>query len=351
MVRFELGVEDLAWTRFAFSSVAETVRSLVAVSDASFHALHLPWLRSIRPRLDGLDMGLLLSLVGPMRGRERFVSGPSRALADFLTPVPMRFAPSFEEELATLRSTSPAIVRRDLLATHAPDPVPDGLAPVNRRGHRAVAALRDRICDELECYHERVVAPSWPEMRLVLEADTTYRARQLATGGARRLFSDMHPNLRWRDGMLEIDEMISEHTVKAAGRGLLLMPSIFAVKPVPPLVPDEPPSLAYPSRGVGTLWSPRPPAPSSALRSLIGAPRAQLLDMLAEPLPTVEVARRLKITPSAVSQHLQVLHATGLVTRARDGRQVLYRRSALGDELTGAPGPPADRSGPQSVRR
>jgi DNA-binding transcriptional ArsR family regulator len=172
-------------------------------------------------------------------------------------------------------------------------------------------------------------------MRLVLEADTTYRARQLATGGARLLFADMHPNLRWRNGALEIEEMISEHTVKAAGRGLLLMPSIFAVKPVPPLVPDEPPSLAYPSRGIATLWAPPPPRPTAALASLIGAPRAQLLDMLAEPLPTIELARRLDVTPSAVSQHLKVLHATGLVTSARAGRQVLYRRSELGDQMTG----------------
>ena len=64
--------------------------------------------------------------------------------------------------------------------------------------------------------------------------------------------------------------------------------------------------------------------------------------VLDEPLPTVEIARRLKVTPSAVSQHLRVLHGSGLVTRARDRRQVLYRRSAIGDQLvTGRAG--ADR--------
>jgi DNA-binding transcriptional ArsR family regulator len=335
MVRFELGVEDLAWTRFSISPLGDTVRSLLAVSDPSFHALQLPWLRSVRPRLDRVDMHLLLALVGPTRGRDRFLSGPSRALADFLTPRPTRFAPHFEDELAIVRDTPPAMVRRDLIATHAPDPVPDALTPVTRRGTKAVAALRDRICDELERYHELAVVPSWPDMRLVLEADTTYRARQLALGGARALFADMHPNLRWRDGMLEIEEMISEHTVKAAGRGLQLMPSIFAVKPAPPLVPAEPPALTYPSRGIATLWAPPPPGRSTALSSLIGPPRAQLLDMLAEPLPTIEIARRLKVTPSAVSQHLKALHETGLATRARDGRQVLYRRTALGDELIG----------------
>ena len=335
MVRFVLGVEDLARTRFGFSPLAETVRSLRAVSDPSRHTLYLPWLRSIRRELDGLDMELLLSIVGPPRGGERFLSAASQALPDLLTPVPDRFVSRLDEELARAHATPTAIARRHLLATHAPDPVPAPLAAVTRSPARPIRALLKRLCDELERYHEVAVAPTWPDMRLVLEADTTYRARQLALGGARQLFADMHPNLRWRDGVLHIDEMISEHTVAAAGRGLLLMPSIFAPKPVPPMVPDEPPSLAYPSRGIATLWAPPPPRPTAALASLVGAPRAQLLDMLAEPLPTVEIARRLRVTPSAVSQHLKVLHDTGLVTRARDRRQVLYRRTPLGNQLIG----------------
>jgi DNA-binding transcriptional ArsR family regulator len=179
-------------------------------------------------------------------------------------------------------------------------------------------------------------------MRLVLEADMTYRARQLALGGARLLFADMHPNLRWQDGVLHIDRMISRHRVAAAGRGLLLLPSVFAHKPAPPLSQDEPPSLVYPSRGVATLWGEvTPAADTTALTALLGAARARLLHLLDEPLPTVELARRLKVTPSAVSQHLRVLHATGLLVRTRDGRHVLYRRSTLGDGLAGersAPG-------------
>lgn len=70
-----------------------------------------------------------------------------------------------------------------------------------------------------------------------------------------------------------------------------------------------------------------------ALAALLGAPRTALLLLPAEPLPTVEPARRLGVPPSAVSRHLRVLHATGQVTRARDGRGVLHRRSPLGDRL------------------
>jgi DNA-binding transcriptional ArsR family regulator len=61
--------------------------------------------------------------------------------------------------------------------------------------------------------------------------------------------------------------------------------------------------------------------------------------MLSEPVSTTELARRLGVTPGAVSQHLAVLSAALLTTRARHGRMVLYARSRLGDELCGRGAP------------
>ncbi|HUB04311.1 MAG TPA: helix-turn-helix domain-containing protein [Solirubrobacteraceae bacterium] len=333
MIRLELGVEDLADTRFGISPLTETVFSLWALTDPSRHTLHLPWIRAARGQLDEADARLLFSLVGRSRSRPDFRGSPSRALPDFLTPRPERFVARFEDELAAVRASAPGIVRRDLRATHAPDPLPDPLRAVARSNDRAALKLLGAICDALERHWERSLAPTWSQMQLVLEADTTYRARQLATGGARLLFADMHPNLRWSGGVLTIHEMISEGTIAAAGRGLLLVPSIFAYKPVPPLDPTEPPAVGYPSRGVGTLWAPAAALDDGAIVDLLGRPRARVLEMLGEPLPTLELARRLEVTPSAVSQHLKVLRANGLLTSARDRRHVLYRRTALGDQL------------------
>ncbi|MFD5385101.1 ArsR/SmtB family transcription factor [Streptomyces sp. NPDC127074] len=327
MISFVLDVEDLADTRFAVSPLNETVFSLRVLHDPGLSAVHLPWRRSVLGGLGGLDTELLMSLVARRR-----------TLPDFLTPRPASFAPAFEDELAVVRRTPPGLVRRDLPATHAPDPLPPALRDATAADDAPVAALRDTICALLRQYWEIAIKPRWPQMRLVVEADMTYRARQLAMGGARLLFADMHPNLRWHKGMLYIAKMISRHQVAASGRGLLLLPSVFAHKPAPPVSPEEPPSLVYPSRGVATLWASAPTDGAPALVSLIGAPRARLLGLLDEPLPTVELARRLRVTPSAVSQHLRVLHATGLVTRARHGRQVLYRRSTLGDQLAAPDG-------------
>ncbi|MGC3860808.1 ArsR family transcriptional regulator [Micromonospora chersina] len=324
MISFELGVEDLADTRFGISPIHETVLSLRVLREPGLYALHLPWRRSVLGRLDGIDTALLMSLVGP-----------ERAVPDFLTPRPASFAATFDEELARVRRTPPDVVRRDLLAIYGRHRLPDVLSEVTTGGDDGVARLREAVCDLLAAYWEIAVRPTWSRMRLVLEADMTYRARQLAVGGARLLFADMHPNLRWHDGVLHIDKMIGRHRVAAGGRGLLLVPSVFAHKPAPPVSAEEPPWLAYPCRGVATLWLPAPTTDAGALTALLGAPRAGLLGLLDEPLATVEIARRLTVTPSAVSQHLRVLHATGLVTRARDGRHVLYRRSPLGDQLAG----------------
>jgi hypothetical protein len=322
MISFELGVEDLADTRFALSPLDETVISLRVLREPGLQVLHLPWRRSVLARLDPRDVGLLTSLVGT-----------KLAVPDFLTPRPGTFAPTIDEQLSVAQRTSPEIVRRDVEAALIPKRLPNEAAAIE---------FRDTACDVLRRYWSLAIEPVWPQMRLVLEADMTYRARQLAVGGARLLFAGMHPNLRWQDGVLYIDQMVGRHHVAASGRGLLLVPSVFAHKPAPPVHPEEPPLLLYPSRGVATLWGPAlAQRDATALVSLVGAPRAALLDLLAEPLPTVELARRLKVTPSAISQHLRVLHANGLVTRARDGRHVLYRRSDLGDRLA-APAPPSE---------
>ncbi|WNZ10979.1 ArsR family transcriptional regulator [Streptomyces sp. 11x1] len=324
MISFVLGVEDLADTRFAVSPLHETLLSLRVLQDPGLSALHIPWRRSVVGRIGPLDTELLMALVARRR-----------TIPDFLTPQPTSFAPTFDEQLAVVRQASPARVRHDLLTAHAPDPLPAALHDATVADDISVVRLRDAVCELLRQFWEVAIEPEWRQMRLLLEADMTYRARQLAVGGARWLFADMHPNLRWHNGVLHIDKMISRHRVAASGRGLLLLPSVFAHKPAPPVGPEEPPRLVYPVRGVATLWATPPTVDATALASLLGAPRARLLTLLEEPLATVEIARRFRVTPSAVSQHLRVLHATGLVTRARDGRQVLYRRSSLGDQLTG----------------
>ena len=119
------------------------------------------------------------------------------------------------------------------------------------------------------------------------------------------------------------------------GRGLLLVPSVFSCHRTSAMTePPWQPTLVYPARGVGLLWE-SAAAPPDALSKVLGRSRAQLLTDLDAPRTTTDLAERLAMTPGGVSQHLTALRDSGLVSARRHGRQVLYCRSPLADELVG----------------
>jgi DNA-binding transcriptional ArsR family regulator len=261
----------------------------------------------------------------------------NRWVPDFLTPRPSTPWPDFRAELATLRATGPGTVRADLERTFLPH---DRVLPARlAHGVSDPAAVLAEIADALEAYWWRCLVPHWwPRARSVLESDIVYRARTLAERGAGGLFRELSDRLDWTEGTLTVKydrpEMLPDAEVHVAGRGLVLAPTCFARGAVTMIDRHALPLISYPARGRATMTEALDPPPSGpALDALLGRPRARLLVLLAEPASTTELAHRLKVTPSAVSQHLAVLHAARLTTRARHGRMVLYARSPLGDEL------------------
>lgn len=168
MIELRLEVEDLADTRFALSPLLETVLSLRIWHFPGYYVLQLPWLRKARRDLGRLDIGLLLALVGLRQ----------RALPDFLAPRPHDPVPDFAAELDRAAMTPPSKVAADVLAAHAGLPLPPMLDSLMARPAR----LRDRIIELLTAYWRLVIAPHWPRMRGVLEADMLYRAQRLAYG-------------------------------------------------------------------------------------------------------------------------------------------------------------------------
>lgn len=147
------------------------------------------------------------------------------------------------------------------------------------------------------------------------------------------MFTDLHPSISWHGDRLRVTDPWS-HTGPVSGDGLLLIPSVFCWPGVRKMVAPYTASLCYPASGVGTLWDCGPTPPPDPLADLIGRTRAGLLTTLTTPASTTALARRLAVTPSAVSQHLSVLRSCGLVTRARVGPVVLYQRTTRGDQLT-----------------
>ncbi|MBY8880006.1 ArsR/SmtB family transcription factor [Actinacidiphila acidipaludis] len=332
MIRFRLGLADLASASFACSALQEAALSLRMWAHPGHYVEQTPWFLRMRPDFEALrGRDLLLSLVAS-----------NRFVPDFLTPRPTTPWPVFQDELTALRATAPALVRPDLERTFLPH---DGVVPpLLAGGLDDPVALLDRVAEALAEYWECCMAPAWwPRARSVLQADLVYRARMLAEGGADALFADLSPRLRWRDGELTIrwDQplTLAREEVDVDGRGLVLVPTCFARGASTSIDPGPAPVITYPARGRATMtenaesMEPAPAGP--ALRRLLGEPRARLLLLLDEPASTTELARRLHVTPGAVSQHLRVLHDARLVNRARHGRIVLYARSTLGDALCG----------------
>ncbi|MGH2881700.1 MAG: DUF5937 family protein [Solirubrobacteraceae bacterium] len=318
MVRFVFSVEDLALTRFAISPMWEVVRSVLALRDPSHAALHLPWLRSLSGRLHGLALERLAAL-NPPRGYT----------PDFLVPLPSGPLADIDGDLAALRATPLADIRADMAlfaAQHKRGP--EIAAPYLASPRREVR----RLADVLEAYWGRAIEPVWPRIRAFLEADIAYRARRLTAGGPAALFADLSADMTWKQPHLEVQVPAHDATFNLEGRGLLLVPSAFATRPV---VSDRAPWLPgviYPARGIATLWEQAPAAPGG-LAGLIGGSRAAMLADLVAPRSTTELAQRLSLSPATTSHHLSALRQAGLITGRRDGRSVLYARTPLGDAL------------------
>jgi DNA-binding transcriptional ArsR family regulator len=316
MIRYELAGMDLAEVRFAVSPLLELVLSLRAWRDPGRYPLQLRWLRTVQEARSRLDAEMLLAL-----------TNDKLWTPDFLTPRPYSPLTRLEEELALLRRVEGPAVARDLRMVHPEGPLPK---PLRGPPERVLA----RILDALDGYWRLCYAPHWPRMCALLEADVTYRGRQIAQQGLAEMFAGLAETVRLVGNVVEV-RLRSENLsyTRPTRGGLTLVPTMWTRNSSAPISPDEPPTIMYPARGVGTLWEAQPMPAPDALAGLIGGVRAGLLAQLGTPASSTELAARLDVTPAAVNQHLRALRAAGLLVSARHGRSVLYRRSDLGDRL------------------
>jgi DNA-binding transcriptional ArsR family regulator len=318
VIEWRFTPDDVARIRFAFSPLFELVMSLIVLRTPASHSLHLPWVRATRPLVATLDLSELFALV-PVRG----------PTADFLAPPPDSPLPDFAEELEQVRATPPDRVAAELAEVPG---LPESAAERVRRDPEAAIG---RLAGTLQAYWDIALAGHWPQIQALLEADVLWRSRRLAAGGAAALFEDLHPTITWHGDRLTAADPW-QYSGSLSGEGLLLVPAVMTWPGVRKMIEPYQPQLAYPARAIGTLWETGAPRPPHALAALIGQTRAAMLTALAEPCSTTALARRLQVTPGAVSQHLSVLLGAGMVTRSRVGRLVLYRRTRTGDMLAAA---------------
>ncbi|WP_448324000.1 winged helix-turn-helix domain-containing protein [Streptomyces sp. DSM 41493] len=195
--------------------------------------------------------------------------------------------------------------------------------------------------------HERILAPHWPRIESLASADRALRIRQLSDGGVHGMLSGLNSRrIRWNPPVLEVTIVPGFHgDLYLEGRGLLLIPSLFAPIPFvdPKAVPqpylayslhhDDPDPLALASAPRASSPAPNP------LAALLGRTRAAVLSSIAEHpgRSTSELAAFVDISPASASEHATVLRAAGLISTARHRNTALHTITPTGSALLNAP--------------
>lgn len=332
-LRIEVAREDVMTSRFAISPLWELTQALrVLARPPSRDAAALrPWLIRVRDRYHQLardvDVAVLHALQPPNWG------------ADFLSPVPANVSTTIDDLLAQVRATPIDEVRREVVEALSQQPDIGTRVRAILTGGQAA----EYCADILAAAWQALLEPEWPTLRAILERDVIHRAGQLTSKGWAAALTGLHPQLKWQPGRIELTRWPGQQDAALAGRGLLFVPSVFVWPRLAlSLDPPWPPALIYPARGVAALWETAPPdgaAAGGALGPLLGGSRAAILRALDEPASTTQLAAILGQSLGGLGGHLAVLRRAGLLTRARSGRSVLYRRTAVGDALVAASGP------------
>lgn len=331
-MRFLVGPDDLAASRFALAPIAELEHLLRRLdrpgrtpSGRAFGRSR--WAARYAGARDSLEARMLQALRPVGWGPELTAPPPAGGMAR-----------SPADDLAWIRAMDPELARhqvdRAVAAVAGAGDVP--VADDVRRALES-ADVVDRVADALEWLWELLIAPDWPQLLAILDRDVLYRAERLVREGWAAALEDVHERVRWEPGAVVVRDR-QQAEVGLDGRGLMFVPSVF-LHPGPATYSEPPwqPAVVYVARGASALWDPEPTTPP-ALARLLGQTRADLLLRLETPASTTQLCALTGHTLGAVGDHLRVLREAGLVTRTRRGRSVVYRRTPVGDALaaTGA---------------
>lgn len=312
MIEIELAGLDLGRVRFAIDPLWETVSSLSVLQRPEGEAVH--------GRLSGLlddvpanSLALLTELCGD----------PSW-FPDFLLPEPVttRFA-SPRDSVQRVRDADLELVERDLgvIERFLPD------SPVLNMG---TAHLRDAVADALGDYWDATMAPLWGRLEALAQGDIAHRSQQVATDGVLATIADLYERISLEGNVIRFDTQF-ERSVSTRG-GLWLVPSVFRWPRIALQYATDMPVICYAARGSALVWE-EARHRSGGLDRLLGASRADMLDRADLPVTTTEIAAATRLAKATVNEHLKALVDAGLMVSRRRGKQVLYERTPLGDDL------------------
>lgn len=348
-VSFKLpSVRPLDLVRFSWSPLAEAALSLQAVNNPKQTPMHLPWARRCR-ELPADLLEEIYALTGSFNNCVPGIFEVGLGGRNF----------SFEDEIDALRQIDDDLIaselsiilggmscgygataegvrtelvhddtyRTQVLAAAERD---EGRLTLLRSVFDDPAAIRDRYATMHERYWEEAFADEWARLRPRIESEVADGARALVTEGVPGLLDELLPEGRWDEDSLSIviDKEWDGGCDIAERGGLHFVPTWYGWPRVMiELSPPWPVLVFHPLR---EMRHPAVPTASDAevadgFRAIGDETRLQIARMVAEtPRSTKELAELLSLSDSAISRHLKILEAAGMVQSRRDGYFVLY---------------------------
>ncbi|MFK4066319.1 winged helix-turn-helix domain-containing protein [Streptomyces sp. NPDC029674] len=249
---------------------------------------------------------------------------------DLLTPQPGADAHRrdlLDEQIARIEAAAQDDLETQVFTytrTHWNRPLRDTTRRIAESGR-----LQRHLANGLARFWRDTLSDGWPELRSVIDQDIAHRATAIAAHGFGRALGALHPDLAWAGDAVTLATSWNGE-IDVTGRDLVLVPGVLNRPDV--IVQVDTPGqfvLYYPARRIGAGRDRR----SGRIAQVVGNARAALLADLGTARSTAELAARIGCAPGTVSYHLGALHRARLVTKVRDGRYVLYRRTTHAADL------------------
>lgn len=316
VIEIRLRGPALAGVRHALDPVWETVSAYQSLLSRESQVVHRRLASIVEQESVDLD-GLLAELLGE-----------PRAMPSLVLPLPDPSLTDPEASFERILRTPAATLDSDhewLRATR----------PQTRAAALEPRALAQETHAGLTAFWSAVVAPMWPRLAAVAEADIAHRAARLATEGLGAALDGLHPAVTFTGDSLRIDK--PQQVEVTTEEGLWLVPNAFRWPSLAARWSDtDIPVVCYAARGAALIWDDGQTVDDRVAR-LLGRSRADVLALVGVPASTTEIAVELSLAKASISEHLTALTAAGLTTARRCGRRVLYERTRLGDEVMAAP--------------
>ncbi|GAA2971817.1 winged helix-turn-helix domain-containing protein [Actinokineospora diospyrosa] len=306
MITARLTAPVLSRVRLAISPAAEALAWLVRTIDGSRHPIFGAPGPAARFALRDRDVRMIASTLPRGKGY----------MPDLLTPPPPRtqVERTLAEQLDMVAATEADVAAFQVASSRRPS------ADARRAAESGTFSVR--AAQGLARFWDAAMAESWSGLRERLDIDMTAKSKLMANGGIGEVLGSLHTRIRWTGEAIEIAK--STYHWETEPTDLVISP-VALTWPTYYVQLEEPDSsvLYYPPQGLGIPTD----GDRGAMSRLIGTTRATLLQDLHVPRSTTDLSKRHQLAVGTVSYHLSVLHNSGLVTKSRAKRTVLYQRT------------------------